>query len=95
MIDCFDGKYEFLSNFSPSKIADVYFNYPTIEHYFQAAKTLDLSLRAQIAAAETPGKAKRLGRNISLREDWEQIKYRLWKKHCVLSLKTKNCELNY
>lgn len=91
MIDYFNGKYEFLSNFFPSKIADAHFSYPTVEHYFQAAKTLDLSLRAQIAAAETPGKAKRLGRHIPLREDWEQVKTQVMEE--ALRLKFEDREL--
>ena len=74
MINCFDGEFAFLSNFYPSKIDDSYFDYPTVEHYFQAAKTLDLEKRAEIAAADTPGRAKRLGRKVKLRLDWEEIK---------------------
>ena len=76
-IDCFDGEYAFLSNFYPSQVEEdggYHIVYPTIEHYFQAMKTKDEALRRKIAAAETPGKAKRLGRKLSLRADWEQIK---------------------
>ena len=74
MIDCFEGEYAFLSNFYPSKINDSYFDYPTVEHYFQAAKTFDLEKRAEIAAADTPDQAKQLGRKVKLREDWEEVK---------------------
>ena len=47
--------------------------YDTVENYFQAAKTLDKDHRARIALM-TPGKAKREGRMLSLRPDWEDIK---------------------
>lgn len=74
IIDCFDGEFAFLSNFyeSPCEFEGVV--YPTVEHAFQAAKTLDQLERQEIAAAPTPGKAKRMGRKVQLREDWELVK---------------------
>jgi Xaa-Pro aminopeptidase len=66
-IDCFDGEYAFLSNFYDSPIEKDGIVYPTNEHFFQAMKTLDNEERKKIAAAETPGKAKRMGRNVKLR----------------------------
>ena len=74
MIVEFDGDYAFLSNFYPSTIYHDGITYPTNEHFFQAMKTLDISERKAIAAAETPGLAKRMGRNVKLRPDWEKIK---------------------
>jgi len=74
MIDKFEGKYEFLSNFYKSPLRWRGNNYPTVEHAFQAAKTLDPIYRQAIATADTPGKAKRLGRKANLRPDWEEIK---------------------
>ena len=75
VIDNFDGKYAFLSNFYDSPIqGDDGITYPTVEHYFQAMKTLNIGQRQEIAAQDTPGKAKRLGRAVNLRPDWEQIK---------------------
>jgi len=75
-IDSFDGDYFFLSNFYPSPIVGVDdgIEYPTVEHYFQAHKVLDLDERAKIAAARTPGMAKRAGRAVDLRPDWENVK---------------------
>lgn len=75
MITEFDGKYAFLSNFFHSPFAYDGIEYPTVEHFFQAMKTLDQEERKKIAAADSPGKAKRMGRNVKLREDWEEIKY--------------------
>lgn len=75
MIGNFDGKYAFLSNFYPSSVTDEDdITYPTVEHYFQAMKTLDKAQRFNMAIQSTPGKAKRLGRKCNLRPDWESIK---------------------
>lgn len=74
MIFEFEGKYAFLSNFAPSPIFHKGITYPTNEHFFQAMKTLDIETRKAIAAAESPGKAKRMGRSVALRPDWEQVK---------------------
>ena len=74
MIKNFEGEYAFLSNFyfSPMIIDNVV--YTTNEHYFQAMKSLNPKERQAIVLAPTPGKAKRLGRKVSLRKDWEDIK---------------------
>ena len=74
MIDCFDGEFAFLSNFYPSLITVDGIMFPTVEHLFQAAKTVSLVEREKIAAAATPGQAKRLGRNVILCDNWEEIK---------------------
>lgn len=84
VIDKFDGEYSFLSNFHYSPITLGGITYPTVEHAFQAYKTLDINKRKEIAKLDTPGKAKRVGRKIKLREDWEDrkvlIMYALVKK---------------
>lgn len=74
MIDSFDGKYAFLSNFYEHPISEGNLTFPTNEHYFQAMKTLDLTERIAIARAGTPGQSKRMGRSVKLRSDWEEIK---------------------
>lgn len=74
MINAFDAENAFLSNFYPSPIFVDGIMYPTVEHAFQAAKTLDFDVRAQISKLSTPGKAKRAGRTLNLREDWEEVK---------------------
>ena len=57
----------FLSNFYESPMTIQGITYPTNEHFFQAMKTLDPSERKKIASAQTPGRAKRLGRQVKLR----------------------------
>lgn len=74
VIDSFAGKYFFLSNFSRSSIYYLGKSYPTVEHAFQASKTKDPDRRALIASATTPAEAKRLGRRVLLRPDWEEVK---------------------
>lgn len=67
----FQGEYRFLSNFwfVPHRV----FTYPTVEHYFQAMKTVDLDDRRRIRAMATPAQAKRAGRQVLLRPDWPEI----------------------
>lgn len=67
-ITSFTGEYAFLSNFY------VLSNGSTVEHAFQAAKTVDPEEKACILAASTPGNAKRLGRKVTLRPDWDIMK---------------------
>lgn len=74
MIVEFENEYAFLSNFYPSPFIHDGIEYPTVEHFFQAAKTLDIQKRKAIAAAKTPGLAKRMGRSVQLRSDWEKVK---------------------
>ena len=73
-IDRFNGEHAFLSNFYPSPVRLSGEHYPTVEHAFQAAKLHDRKLRKQIRFASTPGKAKRLGRQVPLRYGWEGMK---------------------
>ena len=75
MIDFFDGEYAFLSNFYNASCIFEEKLYPTVEHAFQAAKSLNHAERDWIAAAGSPGLAKRLGRRVNLRPDWEKVKF--------------------
>lgn len=74
MIEMFDGKYAFLSNFYPSPITFDGITFPTVENWFQAWKTENPAEFKAIATADTPGKSKRLGRHCTLRKDWEEVK---------------------
>jgi ribA/ribD-fused uncharacterized protein len=88
-IRSFSGDHAFLSNFYPSPLTfrltdaenpdGVYFTAPTVEHAFQAMKLRPdnfsrLTETARILRAATPGNAKKLGRVIPLREDWDSVK---------------------
>jgi ribA/ribD-fused uncharacterized protein len=73
-IDSFQGEYRWLSNFWPVSIVYNEIRYPTVEHAYQASKSCSLQERIKIANLPTPGDAKRAGRHVQLRYDWEQIK---------------------
>ena len=74
-IDCFDGTiYAFLSNFYPSPITYDKKIFDTVEHFFQAHKTLDGREFEEIRTVPNPGSAKRLGNSVVLRADWENVK---------------------
>ena len=75
VIDSFDKEYAFLSNFYEAPVEWEGITYPSNEHAFQAAKVINPVKRLEIAAAATPGQAKRMGRSVNLRHDWEQVKY--------------------
>lgn len=72
----FFGDYRFLSNFH---IADVIFDgrkYKSTEHAYHAAKCAKPEDRLPFADyAMTCAAAKRLGQQVQLREDWEQVKF--------------------
>ena len=74
MITEFTGYYRFLSNFYPAPVQYQGMEYPSVEHAFQAAKTDNLQERAAIQKLETPGQAKKAGKSVSLRSDWESVK---------------------
>lgn len=74
IIDNFVGRYHFLSNFYASPIMHQDILYPTNEHLYQAMKTKDIEKRFQCSIINTPGEAKKFGRNLKLRKDWEEIK---------------------
>lgn len=73
-IEGFHGDFRFLSNFVPAPVVLAGVRYPTVEHAYQAAKSLDVEERKIIQMARGPGDAKRLGKLITIREDWENVK---------------------
>lgn len=87
----FRGDHAFLSNFHPAEILFEGERYPTVEHAFQGAKTLDPGEREKVRLAATPTLAKRLGRKVTLRRDWEAIKVNVMRE--LLRLKFQHPEL--
>ncbi len=77
-IDSFVGAWDFLSNFYLSVVGYEGVKYASVEHAYQAAKTLDLKKREVLSLDFNPnlhpGHAKRIGRKFKLRPDWEEIK---------------------
>lgn len=76
-IPSFEGEYRWLSNFVPVKIKLGGEIYPSVEHAYQAAKTLSLEERTQIRLCTTPGEAKKLGKHVSMRPHWEKLKLQI------------------
>jgi len=70
----FRDRYEFLSNFYPVTVAYEGAVLPSVEHGYQAAKTTIIQEKNTIRLADTPGKAKRLGRRVTLRPGWNGMR---------------------
>lgn len=90
----FRGEYAFLSNFyaSPVKAGTIVF--PTVEHAYQACKTKVFAERVRISQLPTPVEAKRQGRLVTIRPDWEEVKikamrYLLAQKFQIPALRAK------
>jgi ribA/ribD-fused uncharacterized protein len=73
MINKFSDEHRFLSNFWPSEVCLEGVTYLSVEHAYVASKTLDAKARKKISTM-TPGQAKRFGRKLELRADWEDVK---------------------
>ena len=68
----FQGKYRWLSNFWPAVIRSNGESYSSVEHAYQAEKCADAEDRKMFSRAGlSAGQAKRLGRQIKIREDWD------------------------
>ncbi len=74
-ITSFAGEYSFLSNFYPCAITLDDDDYPTVEHAFQAAKTDDPDERRRVYAAPTPASAKYVGKRVTLRSGWNDLRF--------------------
>jgi ribA/ribD-fused uncharacterized protein len=73
-IAAFRGRHRFLSNFAAFPVVFDGVEYPTAEHAYVAAKTLDPHIRAWVRQIDTPGNAKYRGKSIALRPDWEDVR---------------------
>lgn len=76
MITSFQGEHRWLSNFHPCTVTwDG--PYPSVEHAYQAAKSLVKAERDRVRACPTPADAKRAGRTLTIRPDWDAVKLRV------------------
>ena len=77
-------EYAELSNFTETKLHKDNFTFGSVEAMFQSYKPKDTSMR-QMFQFVTASNAKRMGKSVELREDWEYVKY-----ECMLtSLQTR------
>ena len=94
----FSGRLAFLSNFHPAAVSVPRFSndkardFVTVEHAYQASKTpmvMDFLDEVQMTLAQyntlTPGKAKQLGREVTLRHNWNRFVCLSWKLCCARS----------
>ena len=76
----FRGPYFFLSNFFPVEIIYEGIKYPSSEHAYQAAKTVNIAQRLEIARQPTAALAKRMGKTVTMRPNWSLIKLKEMEK---------------
>ena len=72
-INNFSGDFAWLSNFFPVSVTYQNLKFNSVENAYQAAKCKNPADMEQFISI-VPGKAKRLGRTVEVREDWEDIK---------------------
>lgn len=72
-VDRFDGEYAYLSNFYPAATMYGRLIYPSSETAYQAAKCVNPGDTVQFTGLSAK-QAKRRGRQIKLREDWDEIR---------------------
>lgn len=73
--------YGCFSNFAPFTVDYDGIQYKNSEAAWQAQKTLDPAQRIQFQSLG-PSEAKKLGRRVNLRPDWEEVKYGLMVDVC-------------
>ncbi|MCK5605676.1 NADAR family protein [Candidatus Pacearchaeota archaeon] len=74
VISGFKDEYRFLSNFWPAPIFYAGALFKTTEHAYQACKMERTADFIVVAIQETPGKAKREGRDRPMKSDWDDRK---------------------
>lgn len=75
MIGEFQGDYRWLSNFWPCPVEYNDIAYPSVEHAYQAAKCVHQTDALSFVGL-TAGQAKRQGKLVEHRLDWDEVK--LW-----------------
>jgi len=79
IIGPFSGEYSFLSNFHHCHVPYNGNFYRNAEAAFQAQKTLDEEVKEEFERLD-PLRAKRKGRKLELRSDWESVKVNIMKE---------------
>lgn len=70
----FFGQYRWLSNFHPCNVYTGSINYPSSEHAYQALKSPVWAEREIIAKLASAADAKKAGKRLTKREDWDIFK---------------------
>ena len=79
MINSFKDKYYFMSNFYECPVTYEGISYKNNEAAFQAQKCNDKAERQKFSNLN-PTEAKKLGRTVNLRKDWEGVKVNIMKE---------------
>lgn len=85
MINKFEGRFRFLSNFYPCKIEHKGIKYPSVEHFYVAMKVTEMQLldgiyytaadfREMISRISNPGDVKKISSRVKIRRDWDDKK---------------------
>jgi ribA/ribD-fused uncharacterized protein len=70
----FRNKWVKLGNYSLCTVFYSGHAYTSIEHAYQAQKSLDPAIQKMVRDCPTPNTAKQMARKVQLRPDWEQVK---------------------
>lgn len=81
-IDSFKDEYAFLSNFYPCNIKFCGHIFSNSESIFQVLKSPHPEENLKLFSTLPPGEAKKLGRSLPLRKDWEAVKYIIMRMAC-------------
>lgn len=87
-ITSFSGEYDFLSNFYKLPFVWEGNSAATAEHHYQAAKTIKPLEAFEVRTASTPGKAKRLGKTVNRRPNWDGVRIEVMRS--ILKAKFEN-----
>ena len=81
-----------LSNFARAPFEVNGVQYPTVEHFYQAAKAVTAWEHDMVRTAASPRDAKKQGRRVQLRPDWEEVKIEVMRM-ALLAKFQQNAEL--
>lgn len=76
----FSEQYSFLSNLYPSPMVIDGRYYQTVEHAFHAAKAKNEEDAKLVRQCESASQAKRLGKQMPVRDNWEEIQLTVMKR---------------
>lgn len=93
-INSFSGRHRFLSNFWPCKIRYGNLVYPSVEHAYQAAKTLNRDSKQEIALVRNPGLVKHMGGRLRLRPDWPEVKLEIMRDLTIIKYSDRELQEN-
>src|SRR5262245_4343955 len=73
-VRAFRGRWTKLGNYSSCVVFYEGHAYQSVEHAYQAQKSLDPAIQKQVRDCATPATAKKLARQVPLRPDWDVVK---------------------